>query len=382
MQIIMNSILDDTMSHWQITAENGFLTPSQPTENWQAMLAHLPDTYTKITQNIGKKQSLHTILPDIKLNTNDFDTFDVSQICNSDNTASVEMLFNFFGYLASAWIGEGNHSIPESISLPLVELANCLNRPPMLSYTGMVLDNWRLKDEAEGFIPKNIELLLHFTDSIDESWFFQVHVAIEAQAGQMLRAMVDVQDAIAEEDDNTVLIHLRTMQAGLVQITNTFHEMPELCDPDVYFQQIRPYLMSFGKDIIFEGITPNPTPLRGGSGAQSSIVPAMLAGLGIGHRESELTANLTGMRHYMPLEHKEFIAQMTQSKLRDYCKAHPPLKDAYNHVLRQLITFRRAHVYYARTYIFAKSTNPVGTGGTQYMSFLSKLIDETVEQLL
>jgi len=288
----------------------------------------------------------------------------------------------FFGYLASAWIGMGNTTIPETISLPLVYLAEKVERPPMLGYAGMVLHNWQLKDKSKGFTPENIKLIFRITDLIDESWFFRVHIAIEAQAGAMLRAMVDVQDAITEEDNQAVLGHLRTMQRGLVQITKTFHKMPELCDPDIYFQQVRPYLMSFGKDILFEGVTPNPTPLRGGSGAQSSIVPAMLAGLGIAHQESQLTASLQDMRPYMPREHRDFIQQMGHSKLRDYCKQHAPLRDAYNHVLRNLITFRRAHLYYARTYIFEKSTNPIGTGGTEYMSFLSKLIDETAEQLL
>ena len=370
------------MSYWQITEKHGFLATGQTNQHWKMLLTQLPDAYTKITQLVTKNQPLHSILADINLNTNDFQTFNVLEVCQANDPALIETMFSFFGYLASAQVATGDTRIPESISFPLVELGKYLSRPPMLSYTGMVLNNWRLKDETKGFIPKNIALILRFTDLIDESWFFQVHIAIEAQAGRMLRAMVDVQDAIAEEDNNAVLIHLRTMQAGLVQITKTFHEMPDLCDPDIYYQQVRPYLMSFGKDIIFEGVSPKPTPLRGGSGAQSSIVPAMLAGLGIGHQESELTANLQDMRQYMPVEHRQFIQQMTQSKLRDYCKAHPPLKDAYNHVLRQLITFRRAHIYYARTYIFEKSTNPLGTGGTEYMSFLSKLIDETVEQLL
>src|SRR5690606_13120937 len=112
---------------------------------------------------------------------------------------------------------------------------------------------------------------------------------------------------------------------------------------DIYYQKIRPYLMSFDDTIIFEGIQPNPTPLRGGSGAQSSIVPIMLAGLGIDHQSSQLTANLKDMQRYMPREHRQLIDDMHHSTLRDYCQQHPPLRDAYNHVLRQLITFRRAH---------------------------------------
>jgi indoleamine 2,3-dioxygenase len=140
--------------------------------------------------------------------------------------------------------------------------------------------------------------------------------------------------------------------------------------------------MSFDADVIFEGLEKNPTPLRGGSGAQSSIVPALLAGLGIEHASTELTTSLMDMRQYMPVEHRAFIQRMRQLELRSYCESRPHLADAYNHVLRQLITFRRAHLYYARTYIFEKSTDPTGTGGTAYMAFLSKLIDETTDYFL
>jgi indoleamine 2,3-dioxygenase len=295
----------------------------------------------------------------------------------------LDTVFILYGYLASAWI-HGLHEkiLPKFISIPLVELAKTLNLPPMLSYAGQVLGNWHLIDPEQGFIPRNLSLIYHFTELIDEAWFFRVHMAIEAQAGDMLMALIEVQAAIAEEDDAEVHDCLRRMRSGLVQITRTFHEMPDLCDPDVYFQQVRPLLMSFGEDTIFEGVEPNPTPLRGGSGAQSSIVPTMLAGLGLAHDSTELTSSLNDMRRYMPLEHRQFIAEMAKNPLRDYCKTRPPLRDAYNHVLRQLITFRRAHLYYARTYIFEKSPNQMGSGGTSYLSFLSKLIDETVHQML
>lgn len=372
-----------THTHWQITSDYGFLSPEPPQSLWDGNLPAFVTTTLKIQQDVTKNQPISDILSGNKLNPNLDKILNVIKTDNqAQNQELFETMFMFFGYLASAWVGMGNQTIPATITLPLLYLAEKVKRPPMLSYAGMVLNNWQLKDEHAGFTPENIDLIFRITDLIDESWFFRVHIAIEAQAGAMLRAMVDVQDAITEEDNQVVLAYLRTMQSGLVQITKTFHKMPELCDPDIYFQKVRPYLMSFGKDIIFEGVTPNPTPLRGGSGAQSSIVPAMLAGLGIAHQESELTASLQDMRPYMPREHRDVIQQMGESKLREYCQQHAPLRDAYNHVLRHLITFRRAHLYYARTYIFEKSTNPIGTGGTHYMAFLSKLIDETAKQML
>jgi len=146
--------------------------------------------------------------------------------------------------------------------------------------------------------------------------------------------------------------------------------------------QVRPYLMSFGAEVIYEGVEPNPAPMRGGSGAQSSVVPALLNGLGLQHESTELTSSLQDMRQYMPRPHREFIEAQKASRIRQACTQSDLLRDAYNHVVRQVITFRRAHLYYAKTYIFAKSTTPTGTGGTEYMRFLSQLIDETVEQLL
>lgn len=294
-----------------------------------------------------------------------------------------EQLFQRYGYWACAWIhGLGEKVLPAALAHPLTQLAEALQRPAILSYAGMVLGNWRLLDTERGFIPQNIALHWQFTDLVDESWFFRVHIAIEAQAGAMLHSFETVRESIVADDVQAVLVALRTMQNGLVQITKTFHEMPSLCDPDVYYQQVRPLLMSFDEEIIYEGIEPNPTPLRGGSGAQSSIVPALLAGLGLEHAANELTSSLNDMRRYMPKEHRDFINALYGHPLRAYCQNHPPLRDAYNHVLRNLITFRRAHLYYARTYIFEKSTNPIGTGGTEYMSFLSKLIDETTNQML
>lgn len=371
-------------SYYPIQQQTGFLfTPTPP--------------YSFLSDHCGLPSDIKQALEEAKLNLplalGSSDLQKISQsLAHIDYTTlyeecaestCTESVFILYGYLASAWVhGLGEKILPKWLAIPFVKLAQKLNLPPMLSYAGQVLGNWRLIDPDKGFTPENVGLIYHFTDLVDEAWFFRVHIAIEAQAGDMLIALIEVQEAIAEENNVEVLNCLRRMRSGLVQITRTFHQMPDLCDPDMYFMQVRPLLMSFDADIIYEGVDPNPTPLRGGSGAQSSIVPTMLAGLGIGHESTQLTSNLNDMRRYRPQSHRQFIAEMSKNPLRTYCKAHPPLRDAYNHVLRQLITFRRAHLYYARTYIFEKSPSQMGSGGTAYLSFLSKLIDETVHQML
>jgi len=296
----------------------------------------------------------------------------------------VERLFAIYGYLTSAIMhGSGNKALPKNIAQPFVQLAQMVGRPPMLSYAAQVLSNWKRIDKATGFKPENIRLLLHFTHLSDEAWFFRVHIAIEARAGDIIGALRDAARIAAENGDAQQMLQtLRRMRAGLVDITRIFHRMPDGCDPDIYFRQVRPYLMGFN-NVIFEGVANNaPKSLRGGSGAQSSIVPALLAGLGVAHEQNQLTAHLHTMQDYMPVPHQQFIQQMSAATIRDYCAARPPLRDAYNHVLRQLMTFRRAHLYFAKTYIFEKSPSAIGTGGTNFMDFLSKLIDETQQQLL
>lgn len=160
--------------------------------------------------------------------------------------------------------------------------------------------------------------------------------------------------------------------------------MPEHCDPDLYFQHVRQPLFGL-KDIVFEGVTQfkgKPQTFMGGSGAQSTIIPAVLAALGVRHQQSGLTHYLSAIRSYMPPQHQAFVDRLTTDALRNYCQQHLHLQDAYNHCLQQVTTFRRAHFYYARTYIFEKSTESVGTGGTSFMEFLNVLIQETQDHML
>lgn len=370
--------------HYQIHKDTGFLFHPQPIHALTREYVDCPDAALDAF-NTALKQLPELISgqqPDAllgQLSHFDYTVIDWEAIHKS----LLEFFFTAYGYLASAWVhGFQQEIVPQAIAVPLVQAGQRLGRPPILSYSGQVLNNWRLLDEEAGFTPENIALLHQFTRLVDESWFFRVHIAIEAQAGPMLVAMEHVDQAIRMDDDVAIMEDLRTIHNGLVQITKTFHYMPEFCAPDTYFHHVRPYLMSIEEEVRFEGVDQKQGLLRGGSGAQSSIVPALLAGLGISHESTLLTASLQDMRRYMPVEHRQFIEKMGQNQLREYCAQHPPMRDAYNHILRQLTTFRRAHLYYAKTYIFEKSPTMTGSGGTNYMDFLSKLIEETMNYTL
>lgn len=370
---------------WELHRATGFLVNPDP-------LTHLADVPSPLSPDlIDALEDLADTLPDAIQSGELRTRCDVLPLLEADilRTVSVdvrlyERLQMLYGFFANAYaLSEPTvKHLPEPIARPLVEISELMGRPPVLAYSGMVLNNWRRLDPAGDIVPENIETLISFTGTDDEAWFFKVHIAIEARAGEILHALTRAAEAVDMEHERGVLRALRAIQTGLVDITTIFHRMTEGCDPDRYFLDVRPFLFGL-TDVVYEGMFDHePQTYRGGSGAQSSIVPAVLSGLGIQHEHNELTRHLNSLHQYMPPEHRRFIAQLGATRLRDYCADRPPLRDLYNNVLRRLMTFRRAHLYYAKTYIFEKSPTAAGTGGTQFVQFLAKLIDETDAHLL
>jgi indoleamine 2,3-dioxygenase len=302
----------------------------------------------------------------------------------------IERLWVLYTYFANAYVfanpDETGHCITKSVAVPLHRLAQIVERPPIFSYATHVLNNWRRVDPDGPIALENLEPLQLFLGLPDERWFGLVHVEVEARAAGALQG---IQDAIqaATDDDAAGLLHaLDAIGDGLGEMLKGFGRMTEGCDPDVFHLRVRPKLFGF-ENIVYEGVAEyggKPQTFGGGSGAQSSTIPAIVGALGVQHEQTGLTKHLEGMKNHMPKAHREFIARMTTTAVRDYVKqsGDGALKDAYNRCLQQVMTFRKGHFYYARIYILDKVKNPVGTGGTLFKDWLSQLIAETEAQLL
>jgi indoleamine 2,3-dioxygenase len=308
--------------------------------------------------------------------------------------AEVERLFVYFSYFASAYVHAPGlpavNRIPSHLAVPLTRLAHRVERPPILAYASYCLHNWRRLDRAKPIALGNIELLQNFSlagdGKTDEDWFILVHVDIEARAGPALRALQDAGAVIAQDDPNALARLLETTVAGLVSMNKTMGRMPERCSPDVYFRKVRPYIFGFN-DIIYEGCFGEvPQTFRGETGAQSSIVPTLLAALGISHKQSLLTAHLEDIRTYMPVPHRQFIraqASVREAVLRRVsASGGARLRDLYNECVSQLLAFRARHFDYAVNYIEKKVANPIATGGTPYIPWLHQMIEETKQYFL
>lgn len=280
------------------------------------------------------------------------------------------------GFLASAYINHVGQpratTLPANLAIPLCSAARLLRRPPILSYDGYALYNWKRFDKTRPIELGNIDTLQNFVHLYDEHWFILVHVAIEAIAARILAAMARTRRWIHDGNTESLNDELREIASALEAQVDILRRLPEKMDPTLYHRTFRPYIRFF-ENVVYEGVSEAPMNFRGETGAQSSIMPCLVAFMKIPHQPSVLTNHLADMRRFMPMEHRAVIEEI---------EAMPPNRDlarpeAFNAVLDQMAAFRETHYKYAQEYINRWTDDPRGTGGTPYMNWLKQLIDET-----
>jgi indoleamine 2,3-dioxygenase len=377
------------LAEFDVDQNRGFLPSPDPLDRlpgdfspWEEIAHDLPKLL--VTENVRKVLNTMPLL-------------DACRLGNERELKRAMVVLSFLGH-AYVW-GEKETvtSIPACLAVPWHQVARQLGRPPVLSYASYALDNWQ-RVVPEGPIELgNIVMMQNFLGGQDEEWFVLVHVAIEAKAGAALAGALVAQQEIIKDNPQGVADQLAIIARTLVEINKVLLRMPERCDPYIYFHRVRPYIHgwanqpSLPQGMRYEGVIEygdQPQFFRGETGAQSSIIPAMDAVLGIAHAEDMLRSYLLEMRDYMPPRHRKFIEILEAGpSLRDYTLrhggAHPLLKDIYNAALDGIERFRSIHLEYADRYIIRQSRggkkNPtdVGTGGTPFGPYLRKHRDET-----
>lgn len=307
------------------------------------------------------------------------------------------MLLSYLGH-GYVWCAENAaERIPENIAVPWFQIAAQLGRPPVLSYASYAIDNWGRIDRKKPIEIANVKILQNFLGGADEDWFILIHVDIEAKAAQAIRAIPAAIAAAAKKDAAALTTDLAEISASLSAMIATLRRMPEYCDPYIYYHRVRPYIHGWKNNpalpngIVYDGVNDfkgKPQMFRGETGAQSGIIPALDAALGVAHQKDELRDYLMEMRDYMPSGHRAFVeAVERQSTLRAFVtgegSAEKALTDAYNACLQGIEEFRSIHLEFAASYIFRQAQeacanpNGVGTGGTPFMPYLKKHRDET-----
>ena len=215
-------------------------------------------------------------------------------------------------------------------------------------------------------------------------------------------------------------------------MSSLLQKMHSECDPDIFYNSIRPYLAGWNNmspvglpyGVIYEGTTrfhanaPHPIDWKtgyrtyaGGSNAQSALIQALDIVMGIEHRPTGEKKDTGGegipppkkhefikeMRGYMPGPHRRFLEDLGRvSNLRDFVSSYPQsvegdeLREAYDACIVGLRRFREIHIQIVSRYILIPSRKPTtvqrtnlggetGTGGTKLIPFLKQVREETME---
>jgi indoleamine 2,3-dioxygenase len=388
------------LSDYEISPEQGFL-PQDP-------LSQLPDspTLNHLGHELPKLLSARTVrrfidgLPQLLPS--------IPPTWHTEDYRAAMRILSFAGH-AYVWEvpDQPAATLPPQLAKPWNEVAQRLVRPPILSYASYALDNWRRLDKTKPIQLDNIVLLQNFLGGLDEEWFVVVHIQIEREAGPGLAGLLRAICGAAEDKEDKVLLGLKSLASSQTAMRATLLRMKERCDPYVYYNRVRPYIHgwknspSLPNGLDYEGVEAyagQPQQFRGETGAQSSIVPCLDAGLGITHAPDPLTLYLQEMRDYMPPRHRAFLETLEKATddhgrpllagyVRDRKIRIPHLWTAYCACIDLLAQFREIHIGYADSYIHRQhqshDSNPtaVGTGGTPFMPYLQKHLDETKQAL-
>lgn len=369
---------------FHVDPERGFLPAQDPIEQlpayytqWEQMVTNLPMLLTANRARVMLKR-----LPVLAVN-------------HLERDEQVERAMLLLSIFASAYVWEQKipkTHIPHNLAEPLWAVAEMLERPPILSYTSIVLHNWRRLEQVNLLNLENLALQHCFWGGIDEQWFYLISAAIEAAGAPALQALVTAQRSVANNDIKQLVESLQCIDATLAKIIAIFLQLSEKCDPYIFYHRIRQFIGGWPKGgVIYEGVSQTPQSFVGSSAAQSPLLQAIDAGLDILYTD-EKSAYLHKVRPYMQCGHRRFIHALEAGpSVRDYVMAnreeHPVLCDSYNACVRALEQFRKKHLEIAVQYIAQQApqqtqTAEQGTGGTQFKQFLSHVRKKTKEHLI
>ena len=291
--------------------------------------------------------------------------------------------------------------IPSSLSIPLRAVSDHLGLPPVCTYSDTICYNYSISGFAESL--EDFTIHSTFSSTNDEVHFYRIQAMIEHRGTKAMPLMKFIISAVGSS-------HLRLVSTYLGQLANVVNELTEIllnirtdCDPAVFFNRVRVWFP--GGKLVYglEGGRSVEEEWMGSSAAQSSIIQAVDAFLGIEpltHKPQEKydarpsdgskMAYLARMRLYLPADHRAFLEELNRfgQQMRSFILDHPDRElaaetmEAYNRVIEAMQQFRSGHIRIVALYVTAqqrRGEKSGGTGGTSGVQFLKSIRDQTIK---
>ncbi|KAJ6157689.1 hypothetical protein N7470_005281 [Penicillium chermesinum] len=366
-----------SLEDYGISPEFGFLPPEPP-------LTHLPNEYyAKWESIVGNLQPL-LLSKRIRAMIDGMPVLSTEYLHDEPEwrRAYVVLVFMLHGYV---WGGDRPVSkVPPQLTIPLFQVCDHLDLPPVATYAGVCLWNYKpiFGNEPSADL-QDLACLQTFTGSLDEQWFYLVSVAIEARGAPSIPLMLDAIVAASAGQTDVVADCLQEFAGIIDQVTELLQQMYDNCDPYVFYNRIRPYLAG-SKNMTDAGLpkeglnyddgsgVPIYRQYGGGSNAQSSLIQFFDIILGVEHRPTGTSREdpaekspkaghgfIHEMRSYMPGPHRRFLNDVEAiANIKEYVDANrdqPALVLAFDACLATLRNLRDKHIQLVSRYIIIQS---------------------------
>ena len=412
------------LKDYDVSPKTGFLPETLP-------VARLP-AYYDIWENTVNVLPALLLTKRIRSVIDKFECLDLSHLQSEEQ---YRRAYSVLGFLAHAYIwgvDTPTNKLPKQIADPWVKVSEKLRIPPIATYAGLCLWNWKeilpfdeatLNDD-DSFLD-NLQTINTYTGSIDESWFYLVSVYFEYRCAPCIKLGLDAIQYARDNNVAKVTECLKQLAESIDYLGSVLMKMEEMCDPHVFYFRLRPYLAGWKNmnsaglpDGVYYGDETEPRILSGGSNAQSSSIQTLDLILNVDHNatgESEENKGsdnpfMAEMRKYMPGKHSDFLEHLAKvNVIRDFVmknkSKHNELVLAYDASVAMLKSFRDKHIRIVTRYIVIQSRKENnmgsdnlqkntlraglagsnqskdnvlrGTGGTALLPFLKQCRDET-----
>ena len=369
---------------YDVSSKNGFLPSDPPLES-------LPDSYYEPWEYIVK--NLQGLILSKRLR-GVVDTLPVLSTDRLFGDAQWRRAYSALAFIAHAYIWGGNkpaERVPPPVTIPFMEICERLELPPVATYAGLCLWNWKpIFDSERVDTLANLDIVDTFTGSLDEKWFYLISVAIEAKGGPLVPLMLHAIESAGRGNRGAVTQCLRTFAEQLDEIGIIFTRMYDDCDPYIFYNRIRPFLAGsknmtdagLPNGVIFDNGGPinkqRYVQFAGGSNAQSSIIQFFDLVLSVKHRPTGETkavdpktearkpkepepSFIHEMRKYMPGRHARFLERVADvANIRQFVQRHSydrELVVAFDACLAMLRALRDKHIQVVSRYIIVQSNN-------------------------
>lgn len=379
------------LSRYGVSPQNGFLPDVLP-------LSRLPDPYYNKWEAVAT--NLQALILSRRLRAV-VERLPVLSTIGLEHDAEWRRAYSLLCFIAHGYIWAGDvpaDRLPPPLAIPLLSVSARLEVPPVATYAGLVLWNFKplfMDEDIDNL--ENLATLTTFTGSLDESWFYLVSTAMEARGGPIIPLMLAAIGAAREGDAATVTRCLQSFAERLDDLGALLGRMHESCNPTVFYHRIRPFLAGsknmadagLPHGVVYDDGSGNAEyrEYSGGSNAQSSLIQFFDIVLGIEHRptgekkprarpaeplsEAELSEHEGGagpppkhnflmeMRDYMPGPHARFLRDVAcVANIREFVDSRPDdgeLCLAYDACLAMLRALRDRHIAIVTRYIVVPS---------------------------